>query len=134
MKKIFIALQLFLAFVCASAQVRESDTGTLVLEKNMLLPIPDVVEKMPIASVSMGDKVGVPYDGNLTLEDGKGKWREGYDPRLLYGIDLREYEIVDSVAYTRSSLPKAGFYTRHLDYANWYAKQWALRMMDVAEN
>jgi alpha-L-fucosidase len=39
-----------------------------------------------------GDKAGVPYDGNLTLADGKGKWWEGYDPRLLYGVDLREYK------------------------------------------
>jgi alpha-L-fucosidase len=29
------------------------------------------------------DKKGVPYDGNLTLADGKGKWLEGLDPRLL---------------------------------------------------
>ena len=31
-----------------------------------------------------GDKAGVPYDGNLTLADGKGKWWEGYDPQELY--------------------------------------------------
>lgn len=81
-----------------------------------------------------GEKAGVPYDGRLTLEDGKGTWWEGYDPRLLYGIDLREYETVDSVAHTRSSQPRPGVYTRHLDYARWYASQWALRMMDVAEH
>jgi alpha-L-fucosidase len=28
---------------------------------------------------------GVPYDGNLTERDGKGKWWEGYDPQKLYG-------------------------------------------------
>ena len=27
---------------------------------------------------------GVPYDGCLTKEDGKGKWWEGYDPQKLY--------------------------------------------------
>ena len=27
-----------------------------------------------------GEKAGVPYDGCLTKEDGKGKWWEGYDP------------------------------------------------------
>jgi len=31
-----------------------------------------------------GPKKGVPYDGWLTKEDGKGKWWEGYDPRDLY--------------------------------------------------
>ena len=31
-----------------------------------------------------GNKAGVPYDGNLTLSDGKGKWWEGYDPQDLY--------------------------------------------------
>ena len=67
-----------------------------------------------------GDKAGVPYDGHLTLEDGKGKWWEGYDPRMLYTIDLREYNKL-----------QGGLYTRHLDYCKWYATQWALRMMDV---
>ena len=31
-----------------------------------------------------GAKMGVPYDGNLTKADGKGKWWEGYDPQDLY--------------------------------------------------
>ena len=31
-----------------------------------------------------GEKAGVYYDGNLTKEDGKGKWWEGLDPQLLY--------------------------------------------------
>jgi len=31
-----------------------------------------------------GDKAGVPYDGRMTKEDGKGKWWEGYDPQELY--------------------------------------------------
>ena len=31
-----------------------------------------------------GDKAGVPYDGRLTLKDGKGQWWEGYDPQQLY--------------------------------------------------
>ena len=31
-----------------------------------------------------GNKAGVPYDGKLTKEDGKGKWWEGYDPQELY--------------------------------------------------
>ena len=31
-----------------------------------------------------GPLAGVPYDGCLTLEDGKGKWWEGLDPQALY--------------------------------------------------
>ena len=81
-----------------------------------------------------GDKAGVPYDGNLTLADGKGQWWEGYDPRLLYGIDLREYKGVESSAHTGWSPAPAGIFSNHLEYAEWYATQWALRMMDVVEH
>ena len=81
-----------------------------------------------------GDKSGIPYDGHLTLADGEGKWWEGYDPRMLYGIDLREYESVDEKAHTGWSPPDAGLFTDHLEYAEWYTKQWALRIMDVVEN
>ncbi|MBL3655555.1 alpha-L-fucosidase [Fulvivirga sediminis] len=31
-----------------------------------------------------GEYAGVPYDGNLTKADGKGKWWEGLDPQNLY--------------------------------------------------
>ncbi|MDE5839733.1 MAG: alpha-L-fucosidase, partial [Muribaculaceae bacterium] len=82
---------------------------------------------------SGGELAGIPYDGHLTLDDGKGQWWEGYDPRLLYGIDLREYETVDKNAHTLWSPPKPGIFTRHLDFAKWYAKQWAQRIMDVTE-
>ena len=34
-----------------------------------------------------GPKAGVYYDGNLTKEDGKGKWWEGLDPQMLYRQD-----------------------------------------------
>lgn len=81
-----------------------------------------------------GERKGIPYDGNLTLEDGKGKWWEGYDPRLLYGIDLREYETVDERAHSPWSPPDAGIFNRHLDYCKWYATQWVLRIMDVVAN
>jgi alpha-L-fucosidase len=37
-------------------------------------------------SDSSGPLKGVPYDGDLTLADGKGKWWEGYDPRDLYCV------------------------------------------------
>ncbi len=81
-----------------------------------------------------GDKKGVPYDGHLTLADGKGKWWEGYDPRLLYGIDLREYKGVELKAHTDWSPAPAGIFSNHLDYAKWFVTQWSLRIMDVVEH
>ncbi|MDP4208156.1 MAG: alpha-L-fucosidase [Bacteroidota bacterium] len=81
-----------------------------------------------------GVKKGVPYDGNLTLADGKGKWWEGYDPRMLYGIDLREYKGVTKAAASGWSPPPAGIFSNHVDYAKWFTTQWALRMMDVVEH
>ncbi|WP_291098812.1 MULTISPECIES: alpha-L-fucosidase [unclassified Flavobacterium] len=81
-----------------------------------------------------GSKKGVPYDGNLTLADGKGKWWEGYDPKMLYGIDLREYKGVNQKAHEDWSPPPAGIFTNHLEYAKWYATNWALRMMDVVQH
>ena len=69
----------------------------------------------------------MPYDGNLTLADGKGKWWEGLDPKYLYGINLREYETVAEAANSRWSPPQAGIFSGHLEYAEWYAKWWALR-------
>lgn len=83
---------------------------------------------------TVGGKKGVPYDGNLTLADGKGKWWEGYDPRMLSGIDLREYKGVTKAANSGWSPPPAGIFTNHMDFAKWYATQWALRMMDVVEH
>ena len=62
-----------------------------------------------------GDKAGVYYDGNLTKEDGKGKWWEGYDPQMLYqqqhpmsGANLPSQEFVTN------------FYDRTLDAINRY--------------
>ena len=80
-----------------------------------------------------GAKKGVPFDGNLTLADGKGKWWEGLDPRLLYGINLREYQGVAKASYTDWSAAPAGIFTNHLPYAKWYATQWALRVMDAVD-
>ena len=81
-----------------------------------------------------GPKAGVPYDGHLTLADGKGKWWEGLDPRLLYGIDLREYQGMTKAANSPWSPPPAGLFDRHAAYAKWYATWWALRMMDVIDH
>jgi alpha-L-fucosidase len=85
-------------------------------------------------SDTAGDMKGVPYDGSLTLADGKGKWWEGYDPRMLYGIDLREYKGVEQKAHSDWSPAPAGIFTNHIEYAKWYTTQWALRMMDVIEH
>ena len=32
-----------------------------------------------------GPLAGVPYDGDLTADEGKGQWWEGFDPQRLYG-------------------------------------------------
>ncbi|MDT3405463.1 alpha-L-fucosidase [Mucilaginibacter terrae] len=85
-------------------------------------------------SDTQGPKKGIPYDGNLTLADGKGKWWEGLDPRLLYGIDLREYKGVDAAAKSPWTPPSAGIFSRHLAYDKWYATNWAQRMMDVVQH
>ena len=79
-------------------------------------------------SDSTGPKAGVPYDAaSVTLADGKGKWWEGYDPRMLYGINLRAYKDVANAKFR----PEQGIFQEHLEYAHWYATNWALRIMDV---
>jgi alpha-L-fucosidase len=80
-----------------------------------------------------GNKKGIPYDGYLTLEDGKDKWWEGLDPRLLYGINLREYKGVTEAANSNWNRPPDGIYINHLPYAKWYTTQWALRIMDAVD-
>lgn len=82
-------------------------------------------------SDKQGPFAGVPYDGNLTLADGKGKWWDGLDPRLLYNVDLREYKGVSQAAASPWNPPPAGIFSRHAAYNDWYAKRWALRIMDV---
>jgi alpha-L-fucosidase len=37
------------------------------------------------ASDKAGPLAGVPYDGDLTLADGRGQWWDGLDPQRLYG-------------------------------------------------
>ncbi|WP_205514453.1 alpha-L-fucosidase [Longitalea arenae] len=87
-------------------------------------------------SDSAGPKAGVPYDGNLTLADGKGKWWQGLDPKLLYTIPLG-YKPVDSTGkpYKLHLIAHGyqGIFGNHLDYAKWYATQWAMRIEDVID-
>ncbi|WP_439183159.1 alpha-L-fucosidase [Carboxylicivirga taeanensis] len=46
-----------------------------------------------------GKYKGVPYDGHMTKEDGKGKWWEGLDPAKLYGLppEKRTPEYIEEV-------------------------------------
>ena len=46
-----------------------------------------------------GVYIGVPYDGHMTVEDGKGQWWEGLDPAELYGLppDKRTPEWIQQV-------------------------------------
>ncbi len=61
-----------------------------------------------------GKYKGVPYDGHLTKEDGKGKWWEGLDPADLYGPipEKRTPEIVEKI--------KENWELRHLELVNKY--------------
>lgn len=48
-----------------------------------------------------GPKKGVPYDGHMTVEDGKGKWWEGLNPADLYGLppEKRTPEWIEGVKH-----------------------------------
>lgn len=87
----------------------------------------------PFGSDRKGEMKGIPYDGKLTFEDGKGQWWEGFDPRLLYGINLREYKGVTNAAYSSWSPPSPGIYSNHIPYTKWFTTQWALRIMDAVD-
>lgn len=55
-----------------------------------------------------GPYAGVPYDGHLTLADGKGQWWEGYDPQMLYG-PKHPFDALPDVSYVKN------FYDRTRD-------------------
>lgn len=79
-----------------------------------------------------GPKAGVPYDGTMTKEDGKGKWWEGYDPQDLYAQNhaLSQGAWADGMIHGQwawgggATLPDAAyctnFYNRTLDAINRY--------------
>ena len=48
-----------------------------------------------------GEFKGKPYDGHMTLKDGKGKWWEGLDPADLYGLPpgKRTAEYIENVKH-----------------------------------
>ncbi len=79
-----------------------------------------------------GDKAGVPYDGRMTKEDGKGKWWEGLDPQNLYaqnhpdsygswsdGMIHRQWAWGNGVAVPTVEYC-TNFYNRTLDVINRY--------------
>ena len=51
---------------------------------------------------------GCAYDGDLTLEEGKGQWWEGYDPQRLYG-PKHPFDALPDVSYVKN------FYDRTRD-------------------
>ena len=53
-----------------------------------------------------GPHAGEPYDGCLTLADGKGQWWEGYDPQQLYG-PKHPYDALPDVSYVRNFYDRA---------------------------
>lgn len=55
-----------------------------------------------------GPYAGLPYDGHLTLADGKGQWWEGYDPQRLYG-PKHPFDALPDVSYVKN------FYDRTRD-------------------
>ncbi len=79
-----------------------------------------------------GSKMGVPYDGTLTKEDGKGKWWEGYDPQDLYAQNhpMSQGSWADGMIHRQwawgngATLPSqkfcTNFYNRTLDVINRY--------------
>lgn len=90
-----------------------------------------------------GAKAGVPYDGLMTKEDGKGKWWEGLDPQNLYaqnhpasratwvdGMIHRQWGWLDGAA-TPSQEYCTNFYDRTLDVINRYNPD--LLYFDVTE-
>ncbi|MGH8294011.1 MAG: alpha-L-fucosidase [Steroidobacteraceae bacterium] len=57
---------------------------------------------------STGPYAGVPYDGHLTLADGRGQWWEGYDPQQLYG-PKHPFDALPDTSYVKN------FYDRTRD-------------------
>jgi len=58
-----------------------------------------------------GPLAGVPYDGHLTMADGKGQWWDGLDPQLMYGPKHPPMALPD-VSYVKN------FYDRTRDLIN----------------
>jgi alpha-L-fucosidase len=79
-----------------------------------------------------GPLAGVPYDA-ITATNSAGQWWTNRDTRMLYGRDLHEYQGITTPNQGYWN-PGSGIFTNHLAFCDWYATQWALRMLDVVEN
>ncbi len=55
-----------------------------------------------------GSEAGHPYDGRLTLAEGRGQWWEGYDPQVLYA-PKHPFDALPDVSYVKN------FYDRTRD-------------------
>ena len=79
-----------------------------------------------------GPMMAVPYDGKMTVDDGKGKWWEGLDPQLLYrqnhepsqgswanGMIHRQWGWENGAALPSQEFV-TNFYNRTLDVINRY--------------
>lgn len=71
-----------------------------------------------------GPKAGVPYDGKITKEDGKGTWWEGYDPQELY---VQNHPVSENYSWEwgdKVSVPTPeymqNFFDRNVDMINRY--------------
>ncbi len=75
---------------------------------------------------STGPLKGVPYDGWLTAEDGKGKWWEGYDPQELYAqnhplsVNSRAWDWEEDQVVTPDQEYCDKFYNRTVQLINDY--------------
>jgi alpha-L-fucosidase len=70
-----------------------------------------------------GPLMGVPYDGQLTLEDGAGKWWEGYDPQQLYAGGLNNTYFNDKEYMLKGVTP-----------GDDYRENWRLRTLELIDN
>lgn len=70
--------------------------------------------KPAFGSDKEGEFAGIPYDGHLTKEDGKGLWWEGLDPVDLYGPapEDRTPEIIEDI--------KKNWQKRHIELVDKY--------------
>ncbi len=59
-------------------------------------------------AATTGPLAGVPYDGHLTLADGKGQWWQDLDPQQLYA-PKHPYDALPDISYVKN------FYDRTLD-------------------
>lgn len=83
-----------------------------------------------------GPLAGVPYDGNLTKADGKGKWWDGLDPKDLYAglrIPMPNDLKTDKEAGTWHWKHDGHWYEGIPPFDNGYSAKWYLRTKDLVD-